>query len=1092
MVIKIVGFIKKNIFPIVLIIIEVALFLTNYKKDTFLVGWDNVFPELNLSLNLKRSIFSVWQEYRGLGIQDGMAHAANLIHTLLIFFLTYFLPRNIIRYFFIILMHLVGALGMYQLLKKLLRNNWVAFIGSLFYLFNLGTIQIFYAPLEVFAVHFASLPWLVLSALTLCENFNKKNLMIFAVLTLLASPQGFVPTIFIAYFLVLISLLVREIGFKKITIGNAVLIIMLTLCINSFWLLPFVNSAVNRGSIIKNTKINQISSDEIFLKNKARGGLIDVLTMQGFMVDTKENNQYHKYENIMTSWLKHLKSPHFAMISTIFISLMLIGLYFGLKNNTFSVFIPGFFIVFFFLGNNIPILDQINGSLRNMLPIVGEAFRFPFTKFVISYGFYFSVFFALGLKKMDEYFRHKRLIIFGVIIFLIIYALPVFRGNFFYDSLRLKIPKDYFDTIGFLNTKDENGRIMTLPQSTFWNWTYTKWGYRGSGFLWYGVKQPMLERAFDPWSNYNEQYINELLYVLQTQNQKNFIQLITKYNISWILIDSNILNQSSKPLNYDKLITLITKAFPRAEFNEFQKITLIYLGRHPDINTITNTPKTNAPSYDFKDVQYNSFGDYIATYGQPDYYYLFPSLFTNKTQKDIEFVFETKDDYISLKPKKIIPFKTNYDYMLNSGSIAGTENLIPVSIKVDEVNNLINISYLLPEIIINSVTYQPNYSDSLLFNTKSKIIGIKLNGEILSNKETKTYIFTKIPNYFIIETNDGLNEKLSYSVNPNTGIWQQDLGKNMISDITVNLPIIKNSYFSYKNLLLDDYNIKNPCFEAQDKPSNSQSIILNDSIELKAQGSSICFDTYLEKLYHSNSYFVNLNINTINGLSTRLYIENPYQKFTVIETILNNNGNQAAIIPKTEEFYQGYSLKLNSVSIGNNYISDNRISSIEVYPFFYEYLKNLKIVKKIAQINKPDVNNYSVEKTGYYSYSVRNIEKITVDTTLTLNQSFDPGWKAYRVNNEKLRVKGWLNEKLPFLFGQEIKDHVLVNNWANGWVLRQGFGPRGDPSSSTIIIVFWPQCLEYLGFIFLILTFIIIFRSPDQSEIQPDRLRKDW
>ena len=81
----------KNKWPFfIIVILEIILFITNYKAGTFLVGWDNLFPELNITENLRRNLFAIWQEYRGLGLPDGMAHAANLPHTLFIWFLSLF------------------------------------------------------------------------------------------------------------------------------------------------------------------------------------------------------------------------------------------------------------------------------------------------------------------------------------------------------------------------------------------------------------------------------------------------------------------------------------------------------------------------------------------------------------------------------------------------------------------------------------------------------------------------------------------------------------------------------------------------------------------------------------------------------------------------------------------------------------------------------------------------------------------------------------------------------------------------------------------------------------------------------------------
>ena len=99
---------KKYLFPIVLILITVVLFVTNFKSGTFLVGWDNLFPELNFVKALKVNLSGVWQWYRGLGAEDGLAHGATLPHTIFIFILSKLFPLNALRYIFQILMHLLG------------------------------------------------------------------------------------------------------------------------------------------------------------------------------------------------------------------------------------------------------------------------------------------------------------------------------------------------------------------------------------------------------------------------------------------------------------------------------------------------------------------------------------------------------------------------------------------------------------------------------------------------------------------------------------------------------------------------------------------------------------------------------------------------------------------------------------------------------------------------------------------------------------------------------------------------------------------------------------------------------------------------
>jgi hypothetical protein len=79
-----------NYLPFIIIIgVSLLLFFFNYLPGTYLIGWDNIMPELDLWLNIKRNIFAVWQDYRGLGLLDGQAHSANLIHTIFITFLRF-------------------------------------------------------------------------------------------------------------------------------------------------------------------------------------------------------------------------------------------------------------------------------------------------------------------------------------------------------------------------------------------------------------------------------------------------------------------------------------------------------------------------------------------------------------------------------------------------------------------------------------------------------------------------------------------------------------------------------------------------------------------------------------------------------------------------------------------------------------------------------------------------------------------------------------------------------------------------------------------------------------------------------------------
>ena len=168
---KILRFLQNNIFPIIITLICVILAWKNYIPNTILSGWDTLHPEFNFWLYFKRAINGVWMEYQGLGAIASQSHSAEITRLLIVGILDLLLPNNLVRYSFFFLCLIVGALGIYSFSKYILSIKWHKYIGissflaSLFYIFNLTTVQQFYVPLEMFAVHYASVPWLFLLAL---------------------------------------------------------------------------------------------------------------------------------------------------------------------------------------------------------------------------------------------------------------------------------------------------------------------------------------------------------------------------------------------------------------------------------------------------------------------------------------------------------------------------------------------------------------------------------------------------------------------------------------------------------------------------------------------------------------------------------------------------------------------------------------------------------------------------------------------------------------------------------------------------------------------------------------------------------------
>jgi len=692
---KILPRLKKPIvlFPLLLIAVELVLFAANYKPGTYLIGWDNIMPEFNLKLNFIRSVFSIWQEYRGLGLLDGLAHSANFFHTIYIFILSLFLPDSALRYIFIHLTHLIGGISFFFLARKLTKKDNVSFLGALFYMFNIGVIQMYFAPLEVFATHFAALPLLALLITNSLEKINFKNVSLLFFGSLLTSQQGFVPTVFMAFgIFFFFMLLVNVLKTKKIK--TALIVFLTVVFANAFWALPYSYSAINTGKYIANSRINQFSSEEIFFRNKSFGDLGSVLSLKGFMIDTIELDP-GTFKNVyfMDIWRNMVSSLKYQVAYVLFLGIMILGIAVAIKKRRleYAPYLITLGIAFVFLANNTPVFLQINDFIRKAFPLLGEAFRFPFTKFITLFAFCFSVLLTFGLSYIWGRFRYRKTIFITAILGLILISYPAFLGNFTSPYLRQKLPNEYLNLFNEMQKLPSNQRVALFPVQTFWNWQYRSWGQRGSGFIWHGIPQPILERAFDPWSPYDEQFYNEIAFAVNAQDEKLFENVINKYDVKYIVLDEYIINTlSKKEINYDSLEKFLARIPFVKKQKDFGRIKLYETDISGDFvyQLKASTTKGVFPNYAFEkeDSIYGFTDNYITDIKNPSVVDLFPSLYTEKLQENLEFNFKNnKDEYI-LTPKE----KFQYDlsnYILRIPSLFETEFMVPVDVEVEPGDN---------------------------------------------------------------------------------------------------------------------------------------------------------------------------------------------------------------------------------------------------------------------------------------------------------------------------------------------------------------------------------------------------------------------
>ena len=183
-------------------------------------------------------------------------------------------------------------------------------------------------------------------------------------------------------------------------------------------------------------------------------------------------------------------------------------------------------------------------------------------------------------------------------------------------------------------------------------------------------------------------------------------------------------------------------------------------------------------------------------------------------------------------------------------------------------------------------------------------------------------------------------------------------------------------------------------------------------------------------------YLIKVRSKNIKGSPLFFYVVDDTKKQSMIEEKLRNE-TEYFILPHKFDYGLGYSFVFQNKSY-ENYPSENILEEVSVYLFPYEELKDVKFTKNNLYLRIANYSNdFLVKKNNYFTYEV----KTASGDMVILNQSYDPGWVAFG-NGKILR-------------------HVKVNNWANGWVLDDEINPEN------VKIIFWPQYLEFLGFILL-------------------------
>lgn len=1019
----------KQVFcAVVLVLVVGALFAANYTPGTTLTGWDNLQTDLNPWLGVKRAVWSGWQEYQSFGLPAGMAHASDLVRALWVVILSWIVPQQMIRFVTHFSLIAVGAVGCYVFIRTQLtssRKEIFAFVGALLYLFNFYTVQILSLPFEAFTFFFAFLPWelWIFSRFLNTKYSYKRSILYLIGINVLATPQSYAQQIFVVYF---ITLVVLGLGYimqskeKLFIFKRLVVALLVIILINAFWILPQAYFLKTNGHIVAQSKQNQIATEDVWLQNKSFGNVADFLTMTSYFSTLND----HSGKPIFQEWNAYRSLPIVVAMSWVVAFVILAGFVMGLRKRNLPIVVLMGISMVALLSNTI-LFEQLN-SLVRLFPFLHQVFRSPFTKFAVVYALAASISFAYVLDHVHVLVKRtllQKLLIVLSCGAIFILSFPSWKGKYLAPLMRVHIPHEYTELIAYFHTKPQTSRIGLLPEYTFWGWYHHTWGYDGSGFLWYGIEQPIISRTFDVWSESSENYYWELQGALVSQDSVRLYKVLSKYRVEYLIYDASIIPivGANDLVLHDRIVALLQNTPQLILEKQFGKDISVYKIQNQTgaLLSVKLTPPLISIG---RDAQGSAYDAAFAQYG--DY------------------------ENTSEAPHTFFPF-----------SNVNSQTRMSNAVQVQKDRNKLTLTTHVPQ----GVSPQD------------------------LNQIQKT----------------GVDGDVLYSIRPEEGTITASFPTKLIGE---GGPTNMHNQACTENTPEGNITIENNQIQL-------------DSLYPK----NTCIGIYFPTLSHERGYLIEVISAHSKGNNLKIVITDETLRQGVIEDRLISP-TEYFILPVRSQQGVGYTLTIQDMP-SKGMQNENVLSSVRVYEIPYDSLIHTQIVLKPfkEKVENPSVSRItSVTHPNYYTYNIKAI--ITEPSTLILNQSFDEGWIAiqmpifnsqFSIQNIRLlphvKINGWSNGWVLNQFDTKpencnmqdknclARPKLMAKAGGNAWKLPKSTvdsqqssvnppshkateGQGNTPSDSnagrrtlddglsdseggrTIILLFWPQYLQYAGF----------------------------
>ncbi len=1050
--------------------------ITNFRLGTWLTGWDNLHPEWDPTYDLWRSFNAVWQEYQGVGLLGGMAHAADLVRQFIVLFISIILPRSLIRYTLLFSQLLLGSLGCFALFRELFTDRHDSFkaklaalAAALFYLLNLGTVQNFYVAFEPFYWFYGMLPWLLYTLHSVWRFGYTRFWLQFALVSFLATPLAYLQTNFVVYAILLVCLGLAYLFSRrphvkfttKLTrlVGSAS-IILLT---NLFWLAPMVYFVATGGSQTTiRSQVNQISTREVSMQNQAYGNWRDILLLRGYWFASQDYNDADDSQDPIAFMQTWMSEPATAFMGVVFAFLLFVGagylLFYRRDYRTFGV-LTGFAAMCGLL-----LINRLDFTF------IGQVFRSPYTKVIVPLSLLYSLLVGASFLLLARLLR-ARVLIFSFAFYLValaLYSIPTFGGHFIYHNLRQTMPADYDELFAFMRTQERAARTALLPAETIYGWQHTTWGYRGIGFYWFGLRQSILDRAFDVWSFDNEEFYQELHFARLEGDSTLFRRVLDKYNVRYLIYDATIHRRGrDSELFHRDWQQLATAADCRQIHTSAQIEVYDCQAQIPLAKAYVTAPEQY---YVSNTRQFHQFYDPAAT----KHHYL-----TGPSEQALDYPFaflyarEPGDEQISYDASAsgnlatvhldaILPSHDYHELYVPSFLEASRSSFLVNLTAKDKKDYVVTLSPLFT-LEVNGQTYQPfapvtftapylDDADEIYFDFGTDYTRLK-SGEASSSaivslgnfhqEQTWRYFAAGSARTRGLNINVNLRDTIELTV-PETfwDFWRepQTLTLNEpLTSLTAHVTTIPHYLRSFATS--DAVNCDVIERGSVDRQENGE----HGYTYLTSGYGSYCdtfFDSSLDAAKHS--FLLRIDARNLEGLPLTYYFWDVNKKVQSWETLLQGGDRttQTFSFPRvaTDQDTAFFDVHPANRSIAGE-TAHNVLEQTVSYVVPLHELAGIQLRGRDGdEVHLNSLEVSQVSKAGTSEYRVEVSFPGSNDGVLVLAQGYHPGWQAH--------------------LGGQLLAHQEYDGWANAWLIPRDICPDDH---CTVTISYWPQYLGWLG-----------------------------